>query len=220
METETTMWIGKHVLISVSISSNLIQDSIFLCKTYPHHLVLSFTTALEGLATQSKTQMKMKFIEFETAIFTKLCKLLEQLNQRHNRVETVTDSLDDCIVDSEEQDLSMQFLQMQKKQLIDLQQHFERYCNVMQVFGFKSAKNDLNLIETYLIPILANEEDFEPTDIKKANQFVPLKFGDIQLLDFMNFLVVPQVSTFFSKPTRQTRQKDFSPMTGLIVQRY
>ena len=53
-QTETTTWIGKHVLISVSISSNLIPEPIFLCNANPHHLIASFITALEGLATQSK----------------------------------------------------------------------------------------------------------------------------------------------------------------------
>ena len=53
-QTETTTWIGKHVPISVSISSNLIPEPIFLCSANPHHLISSFITALEGLATQSK----------------------------------------------------------------------------------------------------------------------------------------------------------------------
>ena len=56
----------------------------------------------------------------------KLCQFLQQLNQRHNRAETVMDFVDDCIFDSEEQDLSSHFLQMLKNQLIDLQEHFER----------------------------------------------------------------------------------------------
>ena len=30
--------------------------------------------------------------------------------------------------------------------------------------------------------------EIEPTVIKKANQFVSFKFGDIQLLDFLNCL--------------------------------
>ena len=30
--------------------------------------------------------------------------------------------------------------------------------------------------------------NMEPTVIKKANQFVSFKFGDVQLLDIMNFL--------------------------------
>ena len=39
-----------------------------------------------------------------------------------------------------------------------------------------------------MLPILVNEQQIEPAFIKKANQFVSFKFGDVQLLDFMNFL--------------------------------
>ena len=75
-----------------------------------------------------------------------------------------------------------------KNQLLDLLESLERYCNVSPVFGFSSAKYDLNLIKSYLLPILVNKRDIEPTVIKKTNQFISFKFGDIQLLDIMNFL--------------------------------
>ena len=61
-------------------------------------------------------------------------------------------------------------------------------CSTLPVFFFNSAKYDLNLIKSYLLPILVNERDIEPTVIKKANQFISFKFGDIQLLDITNFL--------------------------------
>ena len=77
---------------------------------------------------------------------------------------------------------------MQKNQLIDLQEHLELYCNVLPVFGFNSAKYDINLIKSYLLPILINERNLEPTVIKKANQFVSFKFGVVQLLGILNFL--------------------------------
>ena len=155
----------------------MISEPIFLCNANPHHLISSFVTALEGLSSQSKAQMNLNFIDVETAIKTKLCAVLDQLNQRRNRLSNF---VDDCIVEDEEKDLSTQFLQMQKNQIIDLQEHFERYCNVLPVFGFNSAKYDINLIKSYLSPILVNERDFEPTVKKKANQFVSFKFGDIQ----------------------------------------
>ena len=82
---------------------------------------------------------------------------------------------------------STQFLHIQKNQLIDLQETLERYCNVLPVFGFNSAKYDLNLIKSSLLPIPVNERDLEPTVIKKANQVISFKIGDIQLLDIMNF---------------------------------
>ena len=63
---------------------------------------------------------------------------------------------------------------MQKNHLIDLQGHFERYCNVLPVFVFNSAKDDMNLIKSYLLPSLVNEQDIEATVVKKANQlFLP-----------------------------------------------
>ena len=180
-ETETTKWIGKHVPISVLISSNLIPEPIFLCNSDPRHLVSSFISTLEGLATQSKAQMKLRFIEVETAIKIKLSSILEQLNQRHSQPERVFDYDNDEYFNdtAEETKLSTQFLQMQENQLIDLQEHFESYCNTLPVFGFNSAKYDINLIKSYLLPILVNKRQIEPTVIKKANQFVSFNFKDV-----------------------------------------
>ena len=100
---------------------------------------------------------------------------------------------------------------MQKNQLIDLQEHFERYCNVLPVFGFNRAKDDINLIKSYLLPILVNERDIEPTVIKKANQFVSFKFGDIQLLDIMNFFDGATSLDSFLKAYKTKETKGFFP---------
>ena len=56
-----------------------------------------------------------------------------------------------------------QFLQVQKNQLIDLQELFEKYCNALPVFRFNSARYVINLIKSYLLPVLVNERDIEPT---------------------------------------------------------
>ena len=215
-ETETTKWIRKHVPILVSISSNLIPEPLFLCNSDPRYLVSSFISALEGLATQSKVQMKLRFIEVETAIKVKLSSILEQLNQRHSRRERVIDFDDDEYFNdtAEEKELSTQFLQLQKNQIIDLQEHFERYCNTLPVFGFDSAKYDINLIKSYLLPIPVNERQIEPAVIKKANQFVSFKFGDVQLLDIMNFLGGATSLDSFLKAYKTEETKNFSPMSG------
>ena len=100
---------------------------------------------------------------------------------------------------------------MQKKQLIDLQEHFERKSYVLPVFGFNSAKYDINLIVSYLFPFLVNERDIEPTVIKKANQFVFFKFGDNQLLDIMNFLGGAISLDSFLKAYKTKETKSFFP---------
>ena len=216
-ENETTKWIGKHVPKSVSISSNLIPEHIFLCNSDPRHLVSSFITALEGLATQSKAQKKLNFIEVETAIKMKLCAILEKLNQRRNRAERVSNFVDDCIVEEEEKDLSTQFLQMQKNQLFDLQEYFERFCNTLPVFGFNRAKYEINLIKSYLLPIFFTERQIEPTVIKKAIQFVSFKFGDVQLVDIMNFPGGATSLDSFLEAYKTEETISFSPMSGSTI---
>ena len=127
--------------------------------------------------------MKLSIFDIETTIKIKLGSILEKFTQRHYRREQAI--LVDC---DNETATSAQFLQTQKKHLIVLQEHLERYCNVLSVFGFNSAKYDLKLIKSFLLTILINERNIELTVNKKANQFISFKFGDIQLLDIMIFL--------------------------------
>ena len=215
--TETTTWIGKHVPISVSISPNLIPKPIFLCNSNPRDLVESFIDAVDGLATQSRAQMKLNFLEIETAVKSKLTRTLESLNERRCRDQRVFEFEDHCFEDeNEEKDASTQFLQMQKNQLIELQEHLERYCNVLPVFGFNSAKYDINLIKPYLLPILINERNMEPTVIKKANQVVSFKFGDVQLLDIMNFLGGATSLDSFLKAYKIAETKGFFPYEWFV----
>ena len=49
-ETEITTWIKKHVPISVSfsISSNIVEVTIFFSNFDPHYLVASFIEGLES----------------------------------------------------------------------------------------------------------------------------------------------------------------------------
>ena len=105
------------------MSSNLIAVTLFPCNSNPLDLVESFIDAVEGLATQSKAQMKFKFLEVETAVKSTLTGTLESPNERHCRNQRVFEFEDDCFqVDSEEKDASTQFRQMQKNWLIELQE--------------------------------------------------------------------------------------------------
>ena len=158
--------------------------------------------------------MKLWFIEVETAIKIKISSILEQLNQRHSQRERVIDYDNDEYFNdtAEEKQLSTQFLQMQKNHLIDLQEDFERHCNTLPVFGFNSAKYDINLIKSYLLPSLVNERQIEPAVIKKVNQFASFKFGDVQLLDIMNFLGGATSLDSFLKAYKTDKTKGFFPL--------
>ena len=79
------------------------------------------------------------------------------------------------------------------------------------MFGFNSAKYELNLILSYLLTIFSNERDFEPTVIKKTNQFIWFKFGDVQLLDLMNFFGGETSPDSFLKAIKTSEAKGFFP---------
>ena len=103
---------------------------------------------------------------------------------------------------------------MQKNHVIDLQEHFERYCNTLPISGFNSANYDIHLIKSYLLPIFVKKRQIEPTVIEKANQFVSFKFGDVQLLDIMNILGGATSLDSFLKAYKIEETKAFSPMSG------
>ena len=75
--------------------------------------------------------------------------------------------------------------------------------------NYDSANYETNLIKSYLIPILVNDRDFEPTVTKKANQFLFFRFGDIQLLDIMNYLGGATSIDSFLKAYQTKKTKDF-----------
>ena len=123
---------------------NLIEQPIYLCNSNPAALAESFVDVLERLATQSKAQIKLKFLEIRTKVKSKLKQFFSTLNHRRCRKEPVLEFEDGCIEDEEEHDVPRQFLRRKMNQLIDLKDPSERYCNVLLVFGFNSAKYDNN----------------------------------------------------------------------------
>ena len=209
-DTNTTTWIGKHEPISVSISSNLIDEPVFLCDKDPKALIISFVEAIEDLANKSKTEMWTKFSSIEAVIRARVNAIGENLIKRKDQ-NASTFECEDERTEDDEADMSTQFLQMQKNQLLDLQQHFERYVNTLPVFGFNSGKYDLNLIKSYLLPYLIHERDIQPTVIKKANHFVSLKFGDVKFLDILNFLGGATSLDSFLKAYKTNETKGFFP---------
>ena len=206
--TNTTTWIGKHEPISVSISSNLLQEPIFLCNRDPKTLTVSFVEGLEELASRSKAEMLQKFFSIENAIKNRVSSIFEKLN---GRKDESTPMFEFQYIEEEEIDMSTQFLQFQKNQLLELQQHFERYISILPLFGFNSGKYDLNLIKSYLLPYLIRERDIQPTVIKKANHFVSFKFGDVQFLDILNILGGATSLDSFLKAYKTNETKGFFP---------
>ena len=202
--TATTSWIGTHVPVSVSISSNLLDEPVFLCEKDPNRLIISFVAQLEILAAKNKADLRPKFLAVEAEIKTRLSDI-------YSRLQIVSETQPNISSETEDSNVSKSFLQIQQKQLLDLQRHFNNYVDTLPVFGFNSGKYDLNLIKAYLIPHLLNDRDIQPTVIKKANQFISFKFDDIQFLDILNFLAGATSLDSFLKAYQSEETKGYFP---------
>ena len=202
--TATTSWIGTHVPVSVSISSNLLDQPVFICENDPNRLIISFVAQLEILAAKNKVDVRSKFLEVESEIKTRL-------NYVSCRLQIISETQSIISSETEDRNASKNFLRYQQKQLLDLQGHFNNYVDTLPVFGFNSGKYDLNLIKSYLIPHLLNDKAVTPTVIKKANQFISFKFGDIQFLDIVNFLGGATTLDSFLKAYQSEETKGYFP---------
>ena len=87
-----------------------------------------------------------------------------------------------------------------------MKQNLERYGNTLSVFGLINGRYDLNLIKSYLIPYLINDKEAEPMVIKKGNNFISFKFGDI-----MKFLGGATSLASFLKVYKASETKGFFP---------
>ena len=138
-------------------------------------LIIPFVSSLELLAEKRKLQLRTNFQEIEIFVNDRVKKFFDKLNARTlaERLE-VFDYEDECAEDEEEDDTSTQFLRIQKNQLIDLKQHFDRYVNTLPLFGFNSGRCNVSLIKSYLIRYLKREKEIDPTILKKASDFISL----------------------------------------------
>ena len=178
--------VGKHEPISVSISSNLLKTPIFFCDPEPIKVVTQFVDALENLANESRDQMQSQLADLTSAVCEKLEKLSDQIILKESGS-----------LKKSAQEISRKFLNQRKRDLLNLQESLDNYLSIFPVLGFNSAKYDLNLIKSYLIPFLIIEKGLQPRVIKKTNQFISFKFGNVQMLDIMKFIGGSTTLNFF-----------------------
>ena len=202
-ENTPTTWVGRHEPISVSISSNLIDKPIFICEPEPRKLVEHFVDALQKLAAKSEKDMRMRFKDVSASLCDKITNVSNAMSSDQTEI---TGNLA-----LRPPGHSIKFLDKKKNVLLDLQKSLEEYISTLPVFGFNSSRYDLNLIKSYLIPILINEKNLEPHVIKKTNQFISLKFGNVQLLDILNFIGGATTLDSFLKAYEASEKKGFFP---------
>ena len=194
-DTERTKWIGRHVPVSVSIASNLLQETVFLYNSDPFELVRSFLTTLVGLSNESSIHYRNLFrTQFDVLErrYQDLKNRLpsendgEDLSETSNFLNSMAEAEDTA--EEEEEDHELKTLRYEQRTLSKLRDDLKDYVETLPVFGFNSSRYDLNLIKEYLIDILLREYQCTPSVVQKCNQFLGFKCLGIQFLDILNFL--------------------------------
>ena len=101
--TATTSWIGTHVPVSISISSNLLDEPVFLCENDPNRLIISFVAQLEKLAAKNKVDVKSKFLEEKAEIKTRL-------NDVSSRLQIISETQSNISSETEDSNASKKLL--------------------------------------------------------------------------------------------------------------
>ena len=159
--TELTSWIGKHVPISVSISSNLLSEPIFICNEDPLQLIRDFVSSLSKIAEKSTLLMREKLNDFVLVLEEKYWALRQLVPVKDKQVPTRAEDLFENEAEpevEEDEDLAIRRLRSELRVISKLRQDFENYYSTIPVFGFNSSRYDLNLIKEYLLHHLLIEK--------------------------------------------------------------
>ena len=92
-----------------------------------------------------------------------------------------------------------------------------RKINKFDLIGWIGAKQDVNLIQYYPIPLLVNKQEIESVRIKKANQFIPFNFWDIQMLNKLTILRGATSLDFFLKGDEAIETKQVFLLKCLVI---
>ena len=145
--TEFTSWIGKHVPISVSISSNLLTQPIFICNEDPLQLIRDFVSNLTHIAEKITLLMREKLNYFVLVLEKKYSAIRQLIPVKDTKGPTSAENLFDYEAEPDEEDdedLEIRRLISELRMISKLKQDFENYYTTILVFGFNSSRYDLS----------------------------------------------------------------------------
>ena len=107
--------------------------------------------ALENLSTEAKVQMGVQSFDAGNSVNCKLSRIQKSLNELQSNQAATFHFEDECCRDEskERKPQSTQFLLIQTKQLIRLQDALERHCKVLSVFEVKNYNDGVNFVNIY-----------------------------------------------------------------------
>ena len=209
--TPRLKWLRKHEPISVSVASNVpgFEEAKCFVNPDPKELIESMMTYMGSIADSACDSAESKWSseieDLEDLIEKYELKLGKEPKRKKRRKESskighdklkVKDDELKGLTDEERKSLTSQWESTCEK-LTRLLGSLYHYCRQIPVLGFNSAKYDLNLVKSHLIPWLRrdldpNKDDADDTCdvsvIKKGSTYTQIGARRFKFLDISNYL--------------------------------
>ena len=141
-----------------------------------------------------------------------LNKIVEEEGEDGEKLKKEFSACQHFLVDTEREKGRHKGLNFQMSQLdTKLINEILEEVSTLYVFGFNSGRYDFNSIKSLQIPYLIRDKEQETSTIKKANNFISFKFGDVQYLDIMKFLGGATSLDSFLKAYKASETRGFFP---------
>ena len=208
--TPKLKWFRRHEPISVSIASNVAGFETAKCFVNPDPKLL-VEEMMEYMASIADTVRMQAESKWSSAI-SGLKKLIQNYKDKLECTEQW-----EGITKEEKQCLETQWESSLKK-LSSLLGSLYHYCRQVPVLGFNSARYDLNLVKSHLIPWLRvdvdPEEEQDSVDInviKKGSAYTQIGARRFKFLDISNYLAGGVSYSAFFKAYKIEEAKSYFP---------
>ena len=189
--SEKLTWEAEHVLLSVSVCSNVPGYDQPRC----------FVT------TGDTSDLIKRFLDYLLEISEASYLLLPE------QFSTVFDHIDCCVDDDKsdsERDDDVEIDRKSRHPLEKLREKLDEYLHELPVVGFNSGSYDINVIKKYLFSYLVKNEEVKFV-IKRNNNHMCLKTERLKFLDITNYLAPSFNYDAFIKAYECSQTKGYFP---------
>ena len=223
--TPCLKWLRKHEPISVSVASNVTGFEKAKCfvNSDPKGLIADMMTYMGSIADSACASAEAKWasalVDVEQQLICYKIKLGDSVDDEAYDVDVYNEGQKELegLSDDGKKSLISRWESTRDK-LTSLLGSLYHYCRQIPVFGFNSAKYDLNLVKAHLIPWLRKDvcpqKDQDTCDvsvIKKGSTYIQIGARRFKFLDISNYLAGGVSYSAFLKAYKIEEAKSYFP---------
>ena len=223
--TPRLKWLRKHEPISVSVASNVEGFGKAKCfvNAQPKELIQDMMSYMGRIADSTCASAQGKWssalAEVESQLITYKIKLGDRVDDEDYDADVYNEGQKELEGLSEKEKMFLiSRWESTRDKLAGLQGSLNHYCRQIPVLGFNSAKYDLNLVKSHLIPWLRkdvcpqkDQDTCEVSVIKKGSTYIQIGARRFKFLDISSYLAGGVSYSAFLKAYKIEEAKSYFP---------